>query len=243
MSDYLNNLVARSLGPAPDLLRPQLPSLFEEPGGSAPILEGEGSINMRAEDAEADRVSPISINRTRLSGDKTDEAGRDPLPPEERRRALPDSNLPARQTIRPDEPEEQMYKPAPPRQETRVAAEPAVSVGEGFGERNQAAGPRVEATARSLGEIEETRPGQNAEPRLVPVIPKMEPPRQAPRLEDDTAAETFPLGDHSPTVRISIGRIDVRAAAQPIPPARTVLANRPKLTLDEYLLRRNGGRG
>jgi hypothetical protein len=49
--------------------------------------------------------------------------------------------------------------------------------------------------------------------------------------------------DASPTIRVSIGRVEVRAIMPPAPPAPRTRPERrgPALSLDEYLKRRNGG--
>jgi hypothetical protein len=57
-------------------------------------------------------------------------------------------------------------------------------------------------------------------------------------------ADQFPheLRDEAPIVRVTIGRIDVRAAPAPVPPPRkTALPSPPKLTLDAYLKSRKEG--
>jgi hypothetical protein len=46
----------------------------------------------------------------------------------------------------------------------------------------------------------------------------------------------------APVIRVTIGRIDVRAVLPPAQPPRRITSTRPKLTLDEYLKQRNGGR-
>jgi len=46
----------------------------------------------------------------------------------------------------------------------------------------------------------------------------------------------------APVIRVTIGRIDVRAVLPPAQPPRQTTPARPKLTLDEYLKQRNGGR-
>jgi hypothetical protein len=46
----------------------------------------------------------------------------------------------------------------------------------------------------------------------------------------------------APLIRVTIGRIDVRAVLPPTQPPRRTTSTRPKLTLDEYLKQRNGGR-
>lgn len=50
-------------------------------------------------------------------------------------------------------------------------------------------------------------------------------------------------GDQAaPVIRVTIGRIDVRAVTQAAPPARRATPPAPKLTLEEYLRSRNGGK-
>jgi hypothetical protein len=50
------------------------------------------------------------------------------------------------------------------------------------------------------------------------------------------------LRDEAPIVRVTIGRIDVRAAPAPVPPPRkTAIPAPPKLTLDAYLKSRKEG--
>jgi hypothetical protein len=45
-----------------------------------------------------------------------------------------------------------------------------------------------------------------------------------------------------PIIRVTIGRIEVRAAAPPAPPLETVAPPKPKMSLDEYLRQHNGRR-
>lgn len=46
----------------------------------------------------------------------------------------------------------------------------------------------------------------------------------------------------APLIRVTIGRIDVRAVLPPAQLPRRTASTKPKLTLDEYLKQRNGGR-
>ena len=46
----------------------------------------------------------------------------------------------------------------------------------------------------------------------------------------------------APVIRVTIGRIDVRAVLPPAQSPRRITSTSPKLTLDEYLKQRNGGR-
>jgi hypothetical protein len=45
-----------------------------------------------------------------------------------------------------------------------------------------------------------------------------------------------------PTIRVTIGRIEVRATAPAPPPAPAARPTGPRLTLEEYMRRRNEGR-
>lgn len=57
------------------------------------------------------------------------------------------------------------------------------------------------------------------------------------------AWEEGPVGQASePTVRVTIGRIEVRATAPAPPPTPAARPTGPRLSLEEYLRRRNGGR-
>ena len=47
----------------------------------------------------------------------------------------------------------------------------------------------------------------------------------------------------APVVRVTIGRIEVRAVNAPAPPARRATPPTPKLSLEDYLLSRNGRKG
>ena len=74
----------------------------------------------------------------------------------------------------------------------------------------------VPASTRRLGSVEPPAPHTGAEPASLPA---------------------------APTIRVSIGRIEVRAVLPPMPPARRATSSRSghKLSLEEYLKQRQGG--
>lgn len=242
MSDFLTNLVARSFTPTPDLLRPKLPSLFEAPAGNEPVLEESLSINVQEEMAEAAPVSP-TVNRSRLERYSVNENERATTPQaESEREAFERDRAVARRTILPYMPEEQPHAPIQIQSEEHVSAAQTVRAEDRPGERKQATGPRLEAVARSIAKSNKSELGQQAAARLVPVLPKLETSRPISESKNSMDAKRFPSQDRSPTVHIRIGRIEVRAVTQPSAPARAAVSNRPKMTLDEYLVRRNEGK-
>ncbi len=98
--------------------------------------------------------------------------------------------------------------------------------------------PEIEATAPIRPVIQPilrlSEPAQPAAP-TAPEISPVPPPQPATELP---AADAPP----EPTIRVSIGRIDVRVADPP--PAKPSPAQRqaPQLSLDEYLRLRSGGK-
>jgi hypothetical protein len=58
------------------------------------------------------------------------------------------------------------------------------------------------------------------------------------KTANETSGETA-----APVIRVTIGRIDLRAVNAPTPPARRQAPSAPKLSLDEYLRSRNGRKG
>jgi hypothetical protein len=242
MSDFLTNLVARSFTPAPDLLRPKLPSLFETPAGNEPVLEESLSTHAQGEMAE---VAPVlsPVRRSNLERYRVDENERGRSLQTEPERETPETYRAARQTILPFLPEEQPRAPIQTQREEHIRAVPTVRAEDSSGERKQATGPRLEAATRSAKESDESKSiQQGTAARLVPVLPKLETPRPISESKNSMDAKISSAEERSPTVHIRIGRIEVRAATQSSPPARAAVPNRPKMTLDEYLLRRNEGK-
>jgi hypothetical protein len=240
MSDFITNLATRSFAPA-NLLQPKLPSLFEAPTGSEPILEESLGMDTREEIAEAAPVSP-TVNRLRLEKYSTRENERAAPPPTEPMPEAPERQRVTRQTILPFTPEEAPRAPIKIPGEEHVVAAASLRAEPASDERKQAAGPRLKAVTPSARKNDPAESSQARAPRFIPVIPKLEPHHPTSQSENNMDTHTLPSGNQSPTVHIHIGRIEVRAVTQSSPPARAVVPNRPKMTLDEYLLRRNEGK-
>lgn len=240
MSDFFVNLATRSFAPA-NLLQPKLPSLFEAPSGGEPVLEESPGMDTREEIAEVVPVSPIA-NRSRLEKYDRSEIDRStPLQSEPSREAS-DRQRVTRQAILPFTPEESPRAPIKIQGEEHVVAAATLRAETRLSERKQDTGPRREAVTPSARKNDRAESGQARAPRLVPVIPKLEPHHPISPAENNMDAHMLPSGNQSPTVHIRIGRIEVRAVTQSSPPARSVVPSRPKMTLDEYLLRRNEGK-
>lgn len=237
MSNFLTNLLARSFAPAPDLLRPKLPSLFEAPAGSEPGLSESSGINTHEETVEAVPLSP-AVHRSRPERYNVHAA----TPPAEPISEAPESYRVAAQTSLPFETEASPRTTVRMQSEEHVSAVQTVRAEAGPDERKQADGPRREALTQSARENDKSESVQGSAARLVPVIPKLEMHPPIPQIENKMDAKILPSEDKSPTVHIHIGRIEVRAVTQTSSPARASTPQRPKMTLDEYLLRRNEGK-
>lgn len=59
-----------------------------------------------------------------------------------------------------------------------------------------------------------------------------------PKMQD----QLISTGQTMPTIKINIGRIEVRAVSQPLPPRQGSAKNLPKLSLEDYSKQRRGGR-
>ena len=75
---------------------------------------------------------------------------------------------------------------------------------------------------------------RSAQPRVTPLV------RQAPR----DAVKALELADPRPVIRVTIGRVEVRAVTSQAPPAprTSPVRSGPALTLEGYLAQRNEGR-
>jgi hypothetical protein len=69
-------------------------------------------------------------------------------------------------------------------------------------------------------------------------------PYVEPRVPAPAPTEPLMTSAPLPTIRVTIGRLEVRAITPPVPqkPSATQVPRAPLLTLDEYLKQRNEGR-
>ena len=215
MSDYLTNLAARALGVA-EVARPR-PSLFEprrgvaEPPIPAEPARGEVEPEVRAPDVAAEappRRQPAEPAAVR-EREGTSAPDGDRGPP----RVAAPQRAPGRGRRRPET--------APPRPAEPGAAPSAAR------ERRAPAAPFEPAAPRLGVPTQPARPAELQRPVAAPVL-AARPPRPQVAAGDAPA----------PTVRVTIGRVDVRAVTPEQPPEQKRKPKRaPRMSLDEYLSR------
>ncbi len=265
MTEFFNHLVARSgRFPAPEgegkILLPRLPSLFEAPGYQA-APSGEDSAGVALEGGLHEIPSNPNERGDRPRRFSTTREG-----------LLPQTNQPFEpprgQGTEADKTDRRRSRATGERRDqeegdagqfrTSVPGIP-VQPREAFvleSARDSAQhtrGPAAEERRRPAGEAAALTPaaGNAIHPLVSLQRHEAQPPHPsrppAGRRGGDEAGEAAGEADawppQAPTVHISIGRIEVRAA--PVasqPPARPPAPVRPRLSLDEYLRRRNEGK-
>ena len=214
MSDYLTNLAARALGMSV-VARPRRP-LFE-PRRGAP--ETRLPIEADRDGAEPDARAPDLVADSPVRGPAEPAAIReregtsapdgDPGPP----RVAAPSRPPGRGRSR--------AETAPPRPAEHGAARSAAKG------REAPAAPREPETPRPGMRTQPARPAEPVRAVAAPVL-AARPPRPQVSARDAPA----------PTVRVTIGRVDVRAVTPEQPPEPQRKPRRaPRMSLDDYLSR------
>jgi hypothetical protein len=263
MSDFFTRLAARSTDPPPEI-RPRLTGLFEPPPVSVETPRSRGLDNRGLENdgqpsreqASLARPAPAPIGRVAHVEPAAGGTAIPPAsPPHMRRLSLDASWPPPREAADPPvRTRSQVLHPdsTSATDTDRVAAR-APRADEG-GHRAPTSEPvrtvvtGVEALPAGTRPLIGPRPGglpvepapdarlapREGQPRVTPVV----------RPADRGAAESQTPPDARPVIRVTIGRIDVRAVMPPAPPAPTPggAPPRPALTLEAYLSQRNEGR-
>jgi hypothetical protein len=255
MADYFRHLVVRSLQPQA-VVQPRLAGRYEplQPGGPSWAagqeagLETDSEVQVRAQpqtrpDPAAPRPQAVGsvLEETRLplqSSPEEPSPGLRPAPLQQEA-GLKSVSMPELVPLPRDRAAPPPPAPVPadePRNENAPIAVPPAAA------RLEAPAPEPAAPA-SPGERSPQPESPPAPPRLelkpilapAPLVGQPERPREAP---------VPPAVEPAPVVNITIGRIEVRAA----PPKTDALARKarsapPVMSLEEYLKRRNGGRG
>jgi hypothetical protein len=232
MADFLNRLAARALGATP-LAEPVIPTRFSPKAETNAFLAFEPtpqSTRPFSETAPAtseDRLHPLHIHEADLGSETR--MGRPPSPFQDLDEAPhpPLSQRPHAFRTQPLPPfaEREIVQPSIERTEVRKQhLATALNPNPGTIERTTA--PKPQATLSAPVPFAEPQPT----PRLAPFV---EPKRSTVMQHPGALSALRPA---PPTVRISIGRIEVRAEiASPVP---TASAQRPRpstLSLDQFL--------
>jgi len=272
MSDFFGNLAARSLQPDPTgapVLQPRLPSLFEHPTGAEPggVPGFEPSAEMTVSalaphpgnEPDLPPDPQLRAQRSTILPDKPTPTRRHisehepPTPPEP---SPPEPlALPPERTIQTRFEQEVVVREQSPATESGMPPQP----GDQDPQREPASSPGEEPSgspSRRAQRAEEPVLDENPVERtirprvaLVPLQPsepkKLAVPAPIPQALRQSESAPQVESPQDATVRIHIGRIEVRAvsAPQPVQAARVAPPpHGPKLTLDDYLRQRNEGK-
>ena len=258
MSDYLGNLVARTVSPVA-VVRPQLPSIFEPspPGrqtGSELELEQETISEPPPATRPMEKTSPapqtvepgpqfhrartaLSARSSFESGERSDNAVggsviKSASPTAELRRQEHKEIVAAKKS-----PTELNSRPATPEPEKGFSRENRWESTSRSGRRDEPQAPQPQLPtldpSRERGGLVPSAARVQRAPATQPVIPAI---RALPQVE------ATPAPTPEPTINVTIGRVEIRAA---VPPARPPARPKPAsvLSLEDYLRQRaNGGR-
>ena len=210
MSDFLSNLIARSFTDAP-VIRPRVPSLFET---STKEFVDELQLSQEVI-AEPGQVAPRSASVPASESSPTKE---------------PDAMTPIANVSAARAGERMPTPDAPVDQRALTIKSRERSVQASGVRKLEVETKRISFAEDSFGNGKEDAREQDR------VFEASSPPRavQSPRRRNLSPAE----GESStsgPIIRVTIGRIEVRAIHQPAAAPKSAKAAPPKLSLDEYL--------
>ena len=232
MSDFLSNLMARSFADA-SAIQPRLPSRFEAGGAgtfsenqiseeSSTVSAGQKTFNSpmpnpeKAKNFSAPKFEPANKKVLPVTNGKAAE----PLPPESfleagkiqpSKKVLPVTNGKAAEPLPPES-----FLEAGKIQPSDLSAS---------AERitQAAVTPMIRPASKSPDEYHFSEPPPGIRQRIT-----------AAHFEPKSAQTT-------PTINVTIGRVEVRAIHQSSPSSKAAKSVAPKLSLDDYLQKRDGG--
>ncbi|MBA3831271.1 MAG: hypothetical protein H0X34_05170 [Chthoniobacterales bacterium] len=256
MSDFLGNLVARSLATSP-AVRPQLVSIFEPPPLNGGVLfQGEDAglpvIEQHDEERGA-RISelralwqttpqPVAPLDTALSAFGLTSAA---LPDTPERSQLDPPRAPPIQSsshstpaiglnsaLTKGQPNEQSAspRPVPPNQTPQAAGESSVR-------HNSAEERSLQLPERKV--IETIDRGAKAGGQVAPARAVESRPPQRFSATPLVMAEKAKASSVGPSIKVTIGRVEVRAVLPSVAAPKPASPSAPKLSLEEYLKARN----
>jgi hypothetical protein len=262
MSDYLQNLLARSLSLTP-VAQPRVASLFEPPVaggffGAATTFETDG-IEAGPRVAEA---APFGDSRNTSSpptplASRAD-VTRGPAPSsqtaESNRASVPFDLSSSDERAASSVAESINQNQNPPDHHSSQAASSQSEESAAWRERTTRAAevPTLEEQVRRAFDAElrgrDSRPARDSaehEGRARVVKPRVAPVPQVAAQSRLTVERESQAPDAAPTIRVTIGRVNVRAVINDAPKEsrRAPARPRPMLSLEDYLGRRGGGDG
>lgn len=256
MADFLTRLAERALGVAPTA-QPRVASLFD-PGPRVASLFATGprvAVDAAESAALSDESRVMSGDRILLADDRVPSV-RSPAIAHVSSTVLEDSSpvgpqqavRDARDTMPSPHPMNQL-SPVDSRADEgpRPESKPFVTQGKPVSRPDrETSGPRGPESAGSRSKI--ARIGSQSVPssRKPITLPSQaaRPVQRAEPIRRRDPADSVTAPSPSPTVRVTIGRVEVRAILPPPPPAARTAAVRsgPAPSLEEYLKRPNGER-
>lgn len=269
MSDYLNNLVTRTLGLAPGV-RPRLASLFE-PSSS---VAADFSVNAQTRpekihEAET-RIQPVSALSLRLGNshstepestqfDRVNATGAVETPQSEARELSQErftrrnelsmfaTQTPTSAAYRANRLEGTVNEAYPLLDLTSKIAQPVLRVKSSMLSESSTRSPQepaggllgTEPLSPAYRDLLET---MAVRARAAQVLVASMQSKDVSSFPTQNASTAFPAPEVEPKISITIGRVDVRAVFPQPQAERTRRVHPAPMSLDEYLKRRNEGR-
>lgn len=231
-----------------DALTP--PVIFREPHASerssvardtpAPARGAESPTQTRArEENEPAERRPVSLHPSSSTNDEgTRPERRTPPAPEPREM---NRHVSVNDTTTRHAPD---VEPTPTRAHVRRDADNTQRTPDAHSTPKMVEPARTRETSRSREDEKDETRAERRERRARKDVPALVPRRPQSRrdAQRDAAArgEAQPRAEVTPTINVTIGRVEVRASQAATPAPRRANASAPRMGLDEYLRRRNG---
>lgn len=250
MSNFLNNIVSHALG-LPSAIQARLPSIYETKAAQQNSLE-------LAEDRSAERMSEPASAETRVQTNSAEQPRqpqeprfyKTPLRALEERRLLDD--MPDQTRIEPAASIhiESMKEPQPSTHENAAGREqfpvrPSIDAATVHKPSDMAAQDDVSHEVFNMRDASrDVTASVVGRPVESHVDSRIQPPDLSSNHELRLPGEQTVMRESRPSIKITIGRVDVRAVMTPAPANPRVVSNRSQqtLTLQDYLKQREQGK-
>ncbi|MFN7949727.1 MAG: hypothetical protein U0Z53_30520 [Blastocatellia bacterium] len=227
MNDYLHNLAAKTVRAVP-LIEPRLASVFEP--------SSQFDLTIAADETTASATAQVEA-----------EAVNDTTAANQGRAEKFESEIKAQ--LLPREADQFSQRTVLPLRANDKALQVADSAPQPARAESQLPEPSLFRSAEELTadpESVESSANENAQAAAIQIRPSVAPlvaGRQADEVMKAGTATSQTEQESAPVIRISIGRVEVRAVMPTAPAPRTAPARpRPGLSLDDYLREREGGK-